>query len=823
MAADLLTGVPWRCTATDPGAVGEPAALDAPSRTWWDATVPGTAAAALRAAGDPSVEWRDFDGEDWWFTGAFPHPGGEGPWRLHLDGLATVADVWCNGEHLLHSENMFVGHVVELAHLGPDNVIAIRCAALAPLLNVKRPRPRWKCPRILDQGLRWYRTTLLGRMTGWVPSPAPVGPWRPVRLEAVEAVELTTRRIDARCEGEGGTVTVSLGVRAETPPRTATLRVGDARAELDVLPEGEGWRVSGALRLPAVERWWPHTHGTPTLYPVAVELDGVSRELGAVGFRTVAVDRSGDGFTVVVNDVPIYCRGACWIPLDPVSLNASEARLDLAVGQVVAAHLNMIRIVGETVPEVDGLYDRCDRAGVLVWHDCMLAFFDPPEDEAFDRSFELEVTQLFGRLHAHPCLAVVSGGSDIVEQAQLMGVPRQRWSVRLIEEVVPALAERLLPGTPWVTNSPIGGTMATEPGTGIAHYYGVGAYFRPLSDVRRTGVRFAAECLSYATPPEPQTVDEAFGGPGPAGHDWRWKRAVHRDAGMSWDQEDARDHYAGEVFGTPPFALRHYDPATALDVGRATVAHLFAEILAEWRRPASPCMGSLVFDLHDIRPGPGLGIIDAADRPKAPWYVLRRLMAPTAVFFTDEGLNGLDLHVLHDGADELTGSVRVDLFGAEGQLLETATSPVRVAGRGGRTLQVGSLFDGFRDISYAHRFGRPPHDVIAATLLDAEGRPLGEAVHLPAGPARRTADDLGLAGQVTTDGDGGWRLSVSTDRFAQWVAPDLAGFVAEDSWFHLLPGASRGLALRSEGTHEVPRGELRARNAPEPVRVTVVR
>jgi beta-mannosidase len=823
MATDLLAEAPWRCTATLPGRVEEPAGLDGSAGTWWDAAVPGTAAGALREAGDPAVDWRDFDTDDWWFTCEFPHPGDDGPWRLHLEGLATVADVWCNDEHLLHSENMFVAHGVDIPRLGASNRLTIRCAALAPLLRVRRPRPRWKCPRILAQGLRWYRTSLMGRMTGWVATPAPVGPWRPVRLEARAEVELTSVRVDTGCRGEGGSVTVDLGVRSVADIATATLRVGEAEAELAVEADGPGWRLSGTVTLPTVERWWPHTHGSPTLYPVTVEVDGVEYPLDPVGFRTVAVDRSDGGFTVVVNEVPIYCRGACWIPLDPVSFTPPEARLDLAFAQMVEANLNMVRVVGETVPEEDGFYARCDRAGLLLWHDCMLAFFDPPEDADFEASMTLEVGQLFGRLHAHPCLAVVSGGSDIVEQAQLMGVPREVWTVRILDELLPALADRLLPGIPWVSNSPTGGTMATEPGTGIAHYYGVGAYFRPVTDVRRTGVRFAAECLSYATPPEPQTVDDAFGGAAPAGHDWRWKRAVHRDAGMSWDQEDARDHYAEEVFGVRPFALRHYDPAAALDVGRATVAHLFAEVLGEWRRPGSRCMGSLVFDLHDLRPGPGLGIVDAVDRPKAPWYVMRRVMAPTTVLVSDEGLNGLDVHVVHDGADELAGEVRIDLFGSAGQPLESVTAPVRVPGRGSLTLQVGALFDGFRDISYAHRFAGPPHDVLAATLLDADGVAVAETVHLPAGPARRPRDDLGLAGRVHQADEGGWLLEVSTAQFAQWVAPDLTGFVPEDSWFHLLPGASRTLALRSEGSREIPRGELRAHNATRPVPVVVDR
>ena len=66
-----------------------------------------------------------------------------------------------------------------------DNELAMRFAALAPWLADRRPRPRWKTDGATHQNLRWLRTTLLGRQPGWAVTPAPVGPWRPVRLGPV--------------------------------------------------------------------------------------------------------------------------------------------------------------------------------------------------------------------------------------------------------------------------------------------------------------------------------------------------------------------------------------------------------------------------------------------------------------------------------------------------------------------------------------------------------------------------------------------------------------------------------------------------------------
>ena len=148
------------------------------------AAVPGTAASALRDLG--RWTWGDddqglLDGSDWWYRCRFDAPEGplEGPWQLDLDGLATVADVWLNDEHLLHSENMWVAHQLRVERLEAHNMLLLRFAALAPLLARRRPRPRWRSLLLRSQNQRWYRTTLLGRVQGWAPSGAPGGTLAP--------------------------------------------------------------------------------------------------------------------------------------------------------------------------------------------------------------------------------------------------------------------------------------------------------------------------------------------------------------------------------------------------------------------------------------------------------------------------------------------------------------------------------------------------------------------------------------------------------------------------------------------------------------------
>ena len=75
--------------------------------------------------------------------------------------------------------------------------------------------------------------------------------------------------------------------------------------------------------------------------------------------------------------------------------------------------------------------------------------------------------------------------------------------------------------------------------------------------------------------------------------------------------------------------------------------------LSELRRSGSSCGGALVFWLKDLWLGAGWGVLDARSRPKSAYYALRRAFAPLALLCTDEGMNGPELHVIHDGPSTL--------------------------------------------------------------------------------------------------------------------------------------------------------------------------
>ncbi len=821
MTVDVLADARWHCLSTaagsaDLGAIGAPAGDDWSSAV--PAAVPGTAAGALLAAG-MSIDGRDFDADDWWYRCTFTaeSPPGQRFW-LELDGLATVADVWLNGTHVLHGENMFLPYSVEVDDLRPANELVIRFSALAFALRSRRPRPRWKVARLRGQNLRWFRTTLLGRLTGWPQTPAPVGPWRAIRLRPSRPA--VVRRLETGYSAGRGEIDVLVSVAA---PASAGAALSVGGQSFDLVDSGDG-RYAGTFVVSGVEPWWPHTHGAQPLYPVELHVDGTSTVIGRVGFRSVTVDRAGGNFAVAINGVPVFCRGAHWTPLDAVNLAEDPTAVRAAVQQVRAGSMNMVRIGAETVYPGPDMLRACDELGVLVWQDCMFAFVDLPSDEDAMRSIEDELSHQLSALSGHPCVTVISGGSEIEQQAAFYGVPVEAALGPVHRTLLPRLLADTLPGLPFVTSTPTGGALPTDSRSGVAHYYGVGAYLRPADDARRAGVRFAAECLAFSNPPERVTVDEACGGAVQAGHSPSWKAAVYRDAGASWDFEDVRTYYVAQLFGPDSQWLRITDPERALDLGRAAVAELFTSTLSEWRRPGSTCSGALVFHHHDLVAGAGLGMVDALGRPKSVWYAMRRTMAPVAVVVTDEGLDGLDAHVLNDSGKAVTGSLRVDLY-ANGELLvESAQTEVHVSAHGHRTQAVAGMLAGFRDLNHAHHFGPVAYDVVVLSLFGAgpagaapepaTGPLLSQVVYTPHRPTLEP--DVGLTATARRSDGGGWEVRVSTRRFAQWVSIECPDRVPDDSWFHLAPGESRTVSLPG---NEAPFGTVRALNSTASARI----
>ncbi|MEK1893667.1 MAG: glycoside hydrolase family 2 protein [Rhizobium sp.] len=804
-AEETLLAEGWNLVLTEPGACATPHDIPLSAR-FIAAEVPGTVAAALEKAGHFDRENPEpLDTRDAWYLCRL-FDAQPGDVILRFEGLATLCHVFLNGQEILSSESMFTMYELPVTLSGGDE-LALCFRALAPRLAEPGPRARWRPQMVTPQGLKNVRTTLLGRMPGWCPEIHAVGPWRPITLVRRDVVSIDNVSVRAVLEADGtGRLSVSLHTNVDNPD--LLLGCGDIQQSFEKVGENH---YSAILRLKDVDLWWPHTHGAPHLYDFSIVVDGVEHHAGRTGFRRVDVDRGahGDDFALLINGEHVFCRGAVWTTADIVRLPGGKADYEPFLRLAAQAGMNMIRIGGTMAYETPDFFQLCDELGLLVWQDFMFANFDyPKNDKALTAHAHAEVEEFLHAVQGCPSLAMLCGGSEIYQQAAMLGLPREYWAGPITEEVIPAIAGRMRPDVPYVANSPSGGAMPFSSNAGVTHYYGVGAYMRPLDDARRANVRFAAESLAFAHVPQPRTLQRHLDVP-PV-HSPLWKSRIPRDRGASWDFEDIRDFYLEELYGEDPARLRREDRERYLDLSRVVTGEVAEASFAEWRRNGSTCNGALVWTLQDLMPGAGWGVIDSTGEPKPVWYALRRAFRPVQVVVTDEGTNGLDIHVLNETEHALQLDLELVCLRHGKQHVVSGGRILTLAPRSRETFAATDLFGAFFDTTYAFRFGPPSHDVTVARLrLPNGGLVVADAFHFPLGRSK-AFHDAEIQVSVTRQDDA-WGLDISADRFAQSVHVNVDGYRPDDDWFHLAPGTAkrvRLLALSGSADGDAPSGEI---------------
>lgn len=797
---------------------------------WRQATVPGTVAGALRTFGglDDAVS-RDLDAREFVYRRKFRHDERGLEARLVFDGLATIANVWLNGTLLLATRSMFREYSVDVGpYLLEENEVVLHFRALAEELGRKRPRGRWKTRLATHRNLRYVRTTLLGRIPGWSPSFAPVGPWRGVRLEFLGPLRLSHFRLHPTLEGSCGVLAIRIKGQAVVGDRPAALevKIGDQLASLPVVVDGSHvFRVESEVRVPEVREWWTHDLGMPRRYAVTLRLriGDETTDLGTVkvGFRNIELCRHAEGdFRLRLNGRDIFCRGACWTPADPIALTDDPAELRRTVALARDAGMNMLRVSGTMLYETEAFFDACDEFGVLVWQDFMFARMDYPElDEEFAIDVRHESEQVLARIHHHPCLAVLCGNSEVEQQAAMMGLPPDSGRTPLFSALLRNASRLWCPGIPYLSSSPTGGALPFHADSGIAHYFGVGAYLRPLADARACRVKFASECLAFSNVPEDAALEELFGEGPLAVHTPIYKRGVPRDSGAGWDFSDVTDHYVEELFGCDVRELRYVDSQRYLALARVASGEMMEKVMGLWRAEGSTCGGALVWFLRDLIPGSGWGVLDSSGRPKPAYWFLKRACAPRAIWLTDEGLNGLQVHLRNDGSAPFAGLIRVRLIRGDGLVIHAVETGMGLERATGRAISVDRLLGRFTDANHAYRFGPCEHTVVVAELVDASGVVVATANHLPSGLRHELRDDIGLRAVARAFGNGMHELRIESNGLALFVRITAEGFSPTDNYFHVAPGEHRIVLLQPSSSQQAPRCAVSALNARTSVHV----
>jgi beta-mannosidase len=796
------------------------------------AVVPGTVA-MLSADFVPAstMDLTNLDEFDHWYRTTFTLQNNTAKkiW-LKFDGLLTHAEVFLNGQPILQSNNAFHVHTIDVSTLiKTENTLNICFRAIKPFLNSKHPRPRYITRLINERHLRFIRTPVLGYTPGFAYPTKAVGPYRPISLILQDAITLHKVLVNTVLVTEN-TGQLKAGINFSLLDLThddvrATLTVTDSDTNLTtaafnvpVINQNGSFTLITEQSIPNIEAYWPHTHGKPKRYTLQLSIQTnqqpVNVDLGYFGFKRVERIAS-PYFGLTLNGVAVYLRGACWTPMDAKSLLVNAALLRQRLTLLRDFGINMLRVPGNMLYESDDFYALCDELGILIFQEFAFTNFDYPEsDEGFIASIVKEAEDFLYKHGNRPCLTLFSGGSEIAQQASMMGLDIDQIHNAISSRHLPDTVQRITPHIPYAISSPYNSkNLPFHTGDGPAHYFGVGGYRRSFEDARLFKGLFISECLPFSHIPEDSSLRTFWHGEILPTHHPLWKDGVTRDPGSGWDFSDITDFYVEKLFGIDTVKLRSVNLERYLQYCRAALVETVETTLSIFRADAVQGRAALVWFLHDLKQGAGWGYIDSLGKPKSAFYGLVRTAQPTTVLFVDEGLEGLALYLAHDGATAIECTLTLSLVTEDGRIFEQKQHALTLEKRSVTRHSVDTLIGHFVDSSYAYQFGPRAFTSCVVELFDQHRKLITQKIYAPTSETHTLHHDVGLSAQLVQQQNGDYALTISSQLPAYFVSIEVSEYQVSDNYFHVMPNFARSIQLKKTDAVSTPIIKIRALNS----------
>lgn len=799
---------------------------------WLPATVPGTVHTDLMANGrisDPfyrtnerDVQW--IDKTDWEYRTQLelgPDTLAHGHVELVFYGLDTYAEVYLNGTPILRAHNMFrtwIADITAAARPGRNELLVLFRSPVRAGLECLRALG-YNPPAVVDWseigGLGRQKISMFTRKApyhygwDWGPRLVTSGIWRAVRLRAWSGARIADWRIVQRRLSEHEAVlTALLDIESDVNCR-ASLKLTSptdssiaGRAEMDLAPGRRQACIDFTVRAP--RRWWCNGLGEAFLYEFIVHLAGAQvcdRRDARVGLRTLRIvqnpDADGTSFFVELNGIPVFMKGANYIPNDSFLPRVSADVYERVVNAAVECNMNMLRVWGGGVYEDDIFYDLCDRNGILVWQDFMFACVMYPGDPAFLDNVRREAVDTVKRLRHHACIALWVGNNEI-DLAWQHDVPGGGWGWKehytpaqrdqlwagyqaLFHRILPRVVAEHDPQRFYWPSSPLaawdGGEnvghadVRARRQSGDIHYWGVWWGKKPFASYRTAIGRFMSE-YGFQSFPSLRSI-----------------HAFCRPEDLDIFSDVLQAHQRSRIGnGTIRAYMEAEYPVPArfdqfLYVSQVMQAQGVRTAIEAHRACMPYCMGSLYWQINDCWPAASWSGIDYYGRWKALQYAVREAFAGIAVSFRPDG-NALSIWAVNDLAVDTPADLTLRVMDFYGVELVQRRTGLRMAGNRSTLALTMSIEKLLRDV--------PPQSVLLHARLSRGERTLADNV-LYLRPVKELTLPSGSPLLRFERRKGHCDLTISTAVLIKNLyldSGDIDGSFS-DNYFDLLPGEAR--------------------------------
>ncbi|GAB3020383.1 beta-mannosidase [Natronobiforma cellulositropha] len=724
--------------------------------------------------------------------------------RLECLGVDTVAEVFVNGVSVGETENMHRRYEFDLDGVlepGENEVtVAFRSPveyAASELESYPYEVPLIRYP--VDQpGRNFIRKAQCHFGWDWGPCLPGVGIWRDISLLAYSSPRISYTTTEQT--HEDGSVTLDVRVGADAPRAgsydLSAAVAGASETQTVRLEEGEN-ELALSLTVEEPDLWWPNGYGDQPLYDLEVTLAGEDAHTVTerIGFRDLTLRRDPDGeggetFEFVVNGVPIYAKGANWIPTENMRGHVEDAQYERLLTSAAEAHMNMIRVWGGGYYELETFYDRCDELGLLVWQDFMFSCALYPATDDFLESVEAEVRYQVRRLANRPSLALWCGNNE--NEMSLVNWFDDSPHIeayyadyrRLNDETIAPVVEAEDPSrTFWPGSPSSGGLFGDESDRdphdqrrGDVHYWDVWHDGEPFEDYLSVIPRFVSEFgyQSFASVDLLAEVvpDDQLNPTAPV-----MEHHQRNPGGNRRILKRMADHFR------IPFA---FDDLVYLSQLQHGLAMQIA--IEHWRRLKPYCAGTLYWQLNDLWPCASWSSIEYGGRWKALQYMTRRFYAPVLVStVVDEETDEVAVWLTSDRQEATAGTLRLETYTTDGECHLVREESITLEGDESRAVATLALGEDLPEVPTETLVVRASYDVDSAAL---ETYP-SFAFFEPYKHLELPTPEL----SVSVEGTDVIVESTDVALFVALEAPSLAGHFS-DNYFHLVPGERRRLSFR---------------------------
>ncbi|MDR2836773.1 MAG: hypothetical protein LBV69_11405 [Bacteroidales bacterium] len=426
------------------------------------------------------------------------------------------------------------------------------------------------------------------------------------------------------------------------------------------------------------ELWWCNGLGSASLYDIKFYINTKFRILEEnikIGIRDIKFhnekDKFGQEFYFEINGIPVFAKGANWIPAEYFSgKNCEKNYLDLLI-LAKEANFNMLRVWGGGIYENDDFYKICDSLGIMVWQDFMFAGAMYPDNSEFLENIKEEVNYQVLRLKYHPSIVLWCGNNEISNAWFDWGWQKQFniskedsekiWEnyQNIFEKIIPTEISKLDGNRCYISTSPMYGWGHEETCThGDSHYWGIWWGMEDFSNFTKKTGRFMSE-YGFQGFPNIASLKKFI----PEDSLYLFSKSLKTHQKHSIGYETINE-YMERDFNLPQNFEDYVYTSQILQaegIQQAFDAH-FSEM--------PYCMGTLFWQFNDCWPVVSWSAVDYYKEPKALYYYAKR--AFQQIVITNKIINNKnDFFVVNHNNDNYKFKIKIQQIDFSGEIIQT--------------------------------------------------------------------------------------------------------------------------------------------------------